>query len=299
MRTFLLAVAIATFGAVPAYASPLHLKRLATSDAPPVTSAKSGGMAYLLSSTSLRVRRTGQPARAYTVPEGCRPGAMGAGVVALTCWTPASADSPSHFKLSVLREADGVVVQVAAPPGVSYDSTSVEVGRHWLLAHGNRSGDTRQSRRFLIQWSTGRATEIAGYLFGDGASLEAAEYYNPDAREPVRRLCEPITRTGDSADPILRVGRWVWQYGAVQRCGSSRVIGSRHWVRLVLGRDALAYLVNGRIVYRDLRSDRRRTGPRPNRAPAHLAMFGRRLVVFDSVTQYAGPYRIYLGPREP
>ncbi len=125
---------------------------------------------------------------------------------------------------------------------------------------------------------------------------------NLDAREPTRRLCAPVRRTGGTGK-VQRIGQWVAQPSDfsfdLQRCGSGRIVTSRHWTRPVLGRDALAYLVDRAIVYRDLRSGRRRSSARPNHAPAFLAMYGRRLVVYDSVTQYRGPYRIYLGPLQP
>ncbi len=125
-----------------------------------------------------------------------------------------------------------------------------------------------------------------------------------DAPTAVRRLCAPILADPDT--PLVPIGRWVarsqpagWE---VQRCGSRRVIrAATSWRDPVLGRDAFAYRTGRRIVYRDLRTGRRRSGAWPTSHVPALAMFGRRVVVSDlprpaTNLSFAGPYDISLGP---
>lgn len=297
MRTLLVALLV-SFSASPAQAAELRLKRLAVSHAPPVVSARSGGLAYLISTTVLRVRRHDSAARAYAVPAGCRPTAMGTGVVALTCPVPGIGAGA----IAVLREADGTVVALPRLDGRRYYHLAEAIGKHWLSTSGNEAGDDpRIDRNFLVAWRTGRAIELESNLGPAPDPLRPDEYADLDAREPVRRLCAPLFRAADT-ERVEPIGQWVakthdsgW---ALQRCGETKILRSSRWVNPVLGRDVFAYLLGRRIVLRDLRSDRRLTGVPPTKHRPWLAMYGRRLVVIDRATAGAGPYSIYLGPRD-
>lgn len=292
----MLALTVTLSIAAPARAAELRLERLATSSQPPVASGKSGGLAYLLSPTSLRVRRTGQPARAYAVPAGCVPSAMGADVVALA-HCPAE---PGRFRTEVLDESDGSIVTVREPANQVFDSAAV-VGSHWLLMYG---GEGRASRRYLVGWRTGQVIELESFLGPVGGEpFGVREYINYDTPDPFRRLCAPVRRVLGQPIIVERIGRWVMQseFGGrawLQRCSSRQVIGSPHWRDEAFGRDALGYRIGRRLVLRDLRANRRLSGPWPNpdRSP-RLAMYGRRLVAFDTDGPLVGSYRIYLGPR--
>lgn len=299
-----LAAAALLAAAAPAGAAQqLRLKRLALSPAPPVASGKSGGLAYLLSATSLRVRRSGEPARAYEVPRGCEPGAIGDGAVALVCpfaATAAAGAAPQVVPLTVvLTERDGALRPLAAPAGVTYSDVHA-IGRHWLRVSSYDVPDEVHlvETVWLVNWRDGRRIEWGGSHGHGPPPLAPAEYANLDAREPRRLLCAPLLRDRD-ADVVERIGAWVLQRGvdvALQRCGRSRA--ERDWRRrqAVLGRDAFAYLGGRRIVYRDLRRGRRYVRTWPAGPDPRLQMYGRRLVVshFD---RGAGAYRIRLGPR--
>ncbi len=302
MRTLLLVLTLSAVAlcATPAQAARLHLVRLAHSPALPVADGRSGGLAYLLGETVLRVRRTGQPARAYAVPAGCRPTAMAAGVIALDCRParpPVRETGPGHG-VAVLRESDGAILSLPLIAEHHIDHVAA-IGARWLVAYGADPGDdVRVSRTFLVAWTTGRVIELESYLGPGVDPFRLDEYADLDAAEPRRRLCRPVTR-GDRTSVVVRIGRWVAfdrdTGGKLQRCGSDRILRSDKWSP-TLGRDAFAYQVGGRIVYRDLRSDRRLTAPRPSDSYPLLRMFGRRLVVVEQIGPYGGPYRIYLGP---
>lgn len=296
MRSLLILLAVFMASASPAQGGELRLKRLAVSEAPPVASATSGGIAYLISATVLRVRRSGRAAGAYAVPSGCRPTAMGTGAVALNCPV---ADTGAGT-IAVLREADGAVVAVPQLDARRY-WVAEAIGKHWLRTSGNQTGDDhRIDRNFLVEWRTGRAIELESSLGPAPNPFRPDDYADLDASDPVRRLCAPVVLR-DSAR-VERVGQWVATSGlggwALQRCGRSQILRSDRWITPVLGRDAFAYLLTGQIVYRDLRSKHRLTGAPPNRRRPSLAMYGRRLAVIDSGRGGAGPYRIYLGPRD-
>lgn len=200
----------------------LRLTRLARTSELPVASGGSGELAYLLSPTALRVRGPGRSARVYGVRVGCRPVGIASGVVALGCAGPTS-DGEDATQLAVLRERDGAVVAVRHPPGRFFGGLEV-FGTRWMIVDGSAAGDDpRVARRYLVEWSTGRTVEIAGYLGGGGDPFGLDEYADLDAVQPIRRLCAPLTRS-DSLSPVTRIGRWIallgpqgWYCAAAQR----------------------------------------------------------------------------------
>lgn len=296
---------VAALVAVPsAEGATLRLSRLASTTRAPVASA-TGGLAYLASATELVVLQAPGSPRTYAVPTGCRPLAIGPGVVALAC--------PSTAAPMVLLTPSGSVLTVPVASAAGYDG-AIAIGRQWLLADTTSSTDGvhQIQSRALINWRTGRSISL-----GAPEPFGQHEYADLDSIAPGRRLCAPVIRAGVAAAPfedvpfasVEKVGQWILQTAPtsvrLQRCGKGTVttfatgLGPHEALtqdaRAVLGSDAVGYLQGRRVVYRDLRSKRRWTAPWPTTQRPALGMFDRQLVV--SVPSATGDYTIYKASR--
>jgi hypothetical protein len=269
--------------AAPASAARLTLHRVATATGSAVASATSERYAYLAAPGRLVVRSPGGTAQPFEVPAACWPGAITAGLVALTCDEPQAGP-----RAAVLRLDDGNLsfVPVQNTATLAYQETRA-IGQHWLRVAAAvdpfGSDPHALSTEALVDRVTGRIIRL-----DEQDPFPVSTYPDLDRADPARPLCRPIRRQrarglrdGTKYQAVTRVGPWVLQGNHLQRCGARTSKFFPLGYKPRLGVDALGYgRTNDRrqIVYRDLRSRRTWIAPWPGDAP-DIAMTSHRLIV--------------------
>jgi hypothetical protein len=270
--------------ASPASASArLTLHRVATATTSAVASATSERYAYLASPGRLVVRSPGAEAQPFDVPAACWPGAITAGLVALTCDEPQAGP-----QAAVLRLADEHLsyVPVQNTATFAYQETRA-IGQRWLrvsAAVDPFGNDPHAlSTEALVDRVTGRIIRL-----DEHDPFPISTYLDLDRADPARPLCRPIRRQrarglrdATKYQAVTWVGAWVLQGNHLQRCGARASKFFPLGYKPRLGVDAVAYgRTNDRrqIIYRDLRSRRTWIAPWPGDAP-DIAMTTHRLIV--------------------
>jgi hypothetical protein len=217
------------------------------------------------------------------VPAACWPGAITAGLVALTCDEPQAGP-----QAAVLRLADGnrSFVPVQNTATLAYQGTRA-IGRRWLRVSaavdpfGNDSHAL--SPEPLVDGVTGRIIRL-----DEDDPFPVSTSLDLDRAVPARPLCRPIRRRrarglhdATKYQDVTRVGAWVLQGNHLQRRGARASKFFPLGYKPRLGDGAVGYeRTNDRrqIVYRDLRSRRTWIAPWPGDAP-DVAMTSHRLIV--------------------
>jgi hypothetical protein len=281
-----LAAGVAVAPVPSALAADAFLPRGNASASPAFAAPDTDQAAWLEQDGVLRVGERLRGSRRYVVPAGCRPSAVGADTVVLTC--------PVAGQTLAVRVADGQV-SVLPVGRLSNDASNHEffqpsaVGSVWI--YGSMTIDTaigsRDSYPVLARRSDGTIVDLKGIYEPSALSWGAHRYVDLSAARPDQPLCPPVTRSPDASggkgryEWLTRVDQWTLRSRArgvplIQRCRSTRSL--RTGSGAVLGHDAAAWVSHHRVVVRNLRTGRatryRYRGARPQ-----LRVSSSRLVV--------------------
>lgn len=264
LLTVVIAAGAAIMSAPSAFAADAFIPEGGATASPAFAAPDTSLAAWLQGDGALRVGERLRNSRIYAVPDGCRPSAVGADTVVLTC--------AAAGRTLAVRVADGQVSSL--PVGrLSNDPSNHEffqpsaVGSVWV--YGSMTIDTvigsRDSYPVLVNRGDGTIVDLKGIYERDALSWGAHRYADLSATSPSRSLCSPVIRSRDSSggkgryEWLTRVDRWTLRSrirGAplLQRCGSTRSIATGSGA--VLGHDAAAWVSGHRIVLRNLRTGR-------------------------------------------